>query len=181
MVTTWVTITAISISSLIASWRPESYRTRDELWPPSSNPLSLTAAYGQATTEPSAPQESRRGASIAIESDALAHALPGYSGIVNLSLRNGFLIAFGTGRYDVPSFLLEGEYLSVVVSRNCVRAVTLLPVFVDRSAHNRGILHQPQCPLSCCSTSSKTIRRIGSLSANPLSRELVAEHCLTTL
>jgi hypothetical protein len=48
-------------------------------------------------------------ASIAVEADALAYALPGYSGIVNLSLRNGFQIAFGTGRYEVPSFLLKGD------------------------------------------------------------------------
>ena len=67
-----------------------------------------TTAYGQATPAPAAPEDSPR-ASIAIEADALAYALPGYSGIVNLSLRNGLLIAFGTGRYEVPSFLLEGD------------------------------------------------------------------------
>ncbi|MEO5925784.1 MAG: hypothetical protein ABIR70_18340 [Bryobacteraceae bacterium] len=62
-----------------------------------------TAAFGQSATE-----ETPR-ASIAVEADALAYGLPGYSGIVNLSLRNGFQIAFGTGRYEVPGFLLKGD------------------------------------------------------------------------
>jgi hypothetical protein len=57
-----------------------------------------------AQTESEAPK-----ASIAFEADALAYALPGYSGIVNLSLRNGFQVAFGSGRYEVPGFLLEGD------------------------------------------------------------------------
>jgi hypothetical protein len=48
-------------------------------------------------------------ASIAIEADALAYALPGYSGIVNVSLRNRLQFAVGTGRYEVPNFLLKGD------------------------------------------------------------------------
>jgi hypothetical protein len=47
--------------------------------------------------------------SIATESDALSWGLKGYSGIVNLTLRNGFQIAGGTGRYDLPGFLLKGD------------------------------------------------------------------------
>jgi hypothetical protein len=69
--------------------------------PPTSNAQTNEAA---PTSE-----ESRPRASIAIEADALAYALPGYSGIVNFSLRNGFQVAFGTGRYDVPGFLLKGD------------------------------------------------------------------------
>jgi hypothetical protein len=41
-------------------------------------------AYGQAEYK----------ASIAIEADGIAYALPGYSAFVNLSLRNGFQFAF---------------------------------------------------------------------------------------
>jgi hypothetical protein len=66
--------------------------------------LLAFALVARAQTEPEAPK-----ASIAIEADALAYALPGYSGIVNLSLRNGFQVAFGSGRYDVPGFLLSGD------------------------------------------------------------------------
>ncbi len=47
--------------------------------------------------------------SIAVEADVLAYGLPGYSGIINVSLANGFQIAFGQGRYEVPSFLLKGD------------------------------------------------------------------------
>lgn len=50
-----------------------------------------------------------RRTSVAVEADVLAYALPGYSGIVNVSLANGFQVAFGVGRYEVPSFLLEGD------------------------------------------------------------------------
>ena len=48
-------------------------------------------------------------ASIAVEADALAYGLPGYSAIVNVSLRNKLQFAVGTGRYDVPGFLLKGD------------------------------------------------------------------------
>lgn len=50
-----------------------------------------------------------RPASIAVEADALAYGLPGYSGVLNLSFPNGFQVGFGAGRYEVPSFLLEGD------------------------------------------------------------------------
>ncbi len=62
------------------------------------------AAHGQTSPESAAPK-----GSIAVESDALSFALPGYSGIANLSLRNGLQVAFGSGRYGVPSFLLKGD------------------------------------------------------------------------
>ena len=54
------------------------------------------------------PELSRR-SSIAIEADALSYFIAGYSGILNLSLKNGFHIAAGMGRYDVPEFLLSGD------------------------------------------------------------------------
>ncbi len=47
--------------------------------------------------------------SVAAEADAISFFIGGYSGIVNLSLRNGFQIAVGTGSYDVPRFLTEGD------------------------------------------------------------------------
>lgn len=50
-----------------------------------------------------------RPASIAIEADVLAYALPGYSGILNVSLPSGLQAAFGVGAYEFPSFLLSGD------------------------------------------------------------------------
>lgn len=47
--------------------------------------------------------------SIAVEADAIAYGLPGYSGIISVTVANKFQFALGTGRYDVPSFLLEGD------------------------------------------------------------------------
>jgi hypothetical protein len=47
--------------------------------------------------------------SLAIEADIISYFIGGYSGVLNLSLGNGFQIAIGGGRYDVPSFLLEGD------------------------------------------------------------------------
>ncbi len=67
------------------------------------------ATFGQSNTEQVSKEESAPKASIAFEADAAAYALKGYSGIANLSLGNGFQVAFGTGRYDVPSFLLKGD------------------------------------------------------------------------
>lgn len=52
---------------------------------------------------------SDRKGSIAVEADALAYGLPGYSGILSVSLANGFQVALGTGRYEVPGFLLKGD------------------------------------------------------------------------
>ncbi len=64
-----------------------------------------TSAYGQAIEpKPETPK-----ASIAIEADALAYTLPGYSGVVSITLRNGLQFAAGQGRYEVPSLLLKGE------------------------------------------------------------------------
>jgi hypothetical protein len=66
--------------------------------------LTLTTA-AQAQTDVA----SRPKASIAAEADILSYFVSGYSGIVNVSLANGFQVAFGAGRYDVPTFLLEGD------------------------------------------------------------------------
>lgn len=49
------------------------------------------------------------GASVAAESDVLAYALPGYSGILSVTLPNKLQVAFGVGRYEVPSFLVSGD------------------------------------------------------------------------
>jgi hypothetical protein len=35
--------------------------------------------------------------------------LPGFSGILNVSLPSGFQVAVGAGRYEVPGFLLSGD------------------------------------------------------------------------
>jgi hypothetical protein len=56
-----------------------------------------------------AQSESVSGGSIAAESDIISFALPGYSGIVNVTLPNKLQMAVGFGRYTVPSFLLEGD------------------------------------------------------------------------
>jgi len=65
------------------------------------------ASFARAQT--GEPPQVAQGTSIALESDAISFFIGGYSGIVNVSLRNGFQIALGTGRYDVPSFLLKGD------------------------------------------------------------------------
>ena len=72
---------------------------------PTALALSL-APLAQAQTRTEAP---RGKASIAAEADILSYFVSGYSGIVNVSLANGFQVAFGAGRYDVPTFLLEGD------------------------------------------------------------------------
>lgn len=66
--------------------------------------LTLTTA-AQAQTDVA----SRPKASIAAEADILSYFVSGYSGIVNVSLANGFQVALGAGRYDVPTFLLDGD------------------------------------------------------------------------
>jgi hypothetical protein len=84
--------------------QPDARKTRmKRCFYTAASMLVLTLGL-RAQTEPDTPK-----ASIAFEADALAYALPGYSGVVNLSLRNGFQIAFGSGRYEVPGFLLEGD------------------------------------------------------------------------
>ncbi len=58
-------------------------------------------AEGQSVTPPRM--------SVAVEPDILSYFIGGYSGIVNLSFRNGLQVALGTGRYDVPEFLVKGD------------------------------------------------------------------------
>jgi len=70
--------------------------------------LQLTLALAVAPAATAQDRPSRPG-SIAVEADAISYFIGGYSGIVNLSLPNGFQVAFGSGRYDVPTFLLEGD------------------------------------------------------------------------
>lgn len=53
--------------------------------------------------------QSSSGASVAAEADVLAYGLPGYSGIVNVTLPSKLQMAVGIGRYAVPSFLLSGD------------------------------------------------------------------------
>jgi hypothetical protein len=72
-------------------------------------PLTLVLSLDAVAQAQTNPQEPRRKASIAAEADILSYFVSGYSGIVNVSLANGFQVAFGAGRYDVPSFLLEGD------------------------------------------------------------------------
>lgn len=68
--------------------------------------LSTLVAPAVARSQDSKPVKR---ASIALESDVIAYGIKGYSGIVSVSLANGLQFAAGTGRYDVPSFLLEGD------------------------------------------------------------------------
>jgi hypothetical protein len=72
---------------------------------------ALTAFAPLASAQTTSPEQppSEGGASIAAEADILSFFIGGYSGILNLSLPNGFQVAFGLGRYDVPSFILEGD------------------------------------------------------------------------
>jgi hypothetical protein len=64
--------------------------------------LTAGSAFAQGASQEARP-------SIAVEADALAYGLPGYSGILSVSLPNGFQVAFGAGRYEVPGFLLQGD------------------------------------------------------------------------
>ena len=50
-----------------------------------------------------------RAQSVAIEADALAYPLSGYSAILRISHENGFSYALGTGRYALPTFLVKGQ------------------------------------------------------------------------
>jgi hypothetical protein len=47
--------------------------------------------------------------SVALEADALAYPLGGYSGAIRVTHDNGFSYALGTGRYALPKFLLKGQ------------------------------------------------------------------------
>ena len=72
--------------------------------------LAAAAALTLLTVLPAPAQPpSSAERSFAIEADALAYPLGGYSGIFRVSLANGFNIALGAGRFDVPEFLLEGQ------------------------------------------------------------------------
>lgn len=57
----------------------------------------------------SALAQSSEGPSLAVEADALAFGLGGYSGIFRVSLGSGLNVALGAGRYNVPGFILEGQ------------------------------------------------------------------------
>lgn len=70
---------------------------------------SAAAEAAGSSPATAAPADRALRSSLALEADAISFFIDGYSGIVNLSLRNGFQVALGTGRYDVPSFLLEGD------------------------------------------------------------------------
>lgn len=61
-----------------------------------------------AGVAPALAQSSSTG-SVAAEADVLAYGLPGYSGIVNVTLPSKLQVAVGVGRYAVPSFLLSGD------------------------------------------------------------------------
>lgn len=52
---------------------------------------------------------SSRPASIALEADGISFFIGGYSAIATVTLRNRLLVALGTGRYELPKFLLEGD------------------------------------------------------------------------
>jgi hypothetical protein len=66
--------------------------------------LSSSLAAQAAPEKSGAPR-----ASVALEADVLAYGINGYSGVLNVSLRNGLQVAFGSGRYDVPTFLVKGD------------------------------------------------------------------------
>lgn len=65
------------------------------------NASAQTPAPRPKTTEPKM--------SVAAEADILAYGLPGYSGILSVTTPQKLQVAFGVGRYAVPSFLLKGD------------------------------------------------------------------------
>lgn len=69
---------------------------------------ALVSAFLLALVRPVRAQSSPSG-SIAAEADVLAYGLPGYSGIVNVTLPSRLQFAIGAGRYEVPGFLLSGD------------------------------------------------------------------------
>ncbi|MEQ1731228.1 MAG: hypothetical protein ABL982_22900 [Vicinamibacterales bacterium] len=71
--------------------------------------VAVVSAVLASAVAAGAQETSERRASVAVEADALAYGLPGYSGILSVSLASGLQMAFGTGRYEVPSFLLKGD------------------------------------------------------------------------
>lgn len=62
-----------------------------------------------AQTVAAQPQTAGPKASVAAEADILAYGLPGYSGIVSVTTPKKLQVAFGVGRYAVPSFLLKAD------------------------------------------------------------------------
>lgn len=50
-----------------------------------------------------------RAQSVAIEADALAYPLGGYSAALRVTHGNGFSYALGTGRYSLPTFLVKSQ------------------------------------------------------------------------
>lgn len=66
--------------------------------------VSTAPAQNANATEPGAAKRS-----FAVEADAAAYALRGYSGIGRVTFRNGLNVALGTGRYNVPGFILRGD------------------------------------------------------------------------
>ncbi len=67
------------------------------------------AVFALSATPSLAQSESGSRGSISAEADILSFALPGYSAIASTTLPNKLQLAIGIGRYDVPSFLLEGD------------------------------------------------------------------------
>jgi hypothetical protein len=70
--------------------------------------FALATALIPSLAEAQTPATSRR-ASVALEADAVAYGIGGYSGIVSVSLPNGLQFAVGNGRYEVPTFMLEAD------------------------------------------------------------------------
>jgi hypothetical protein len=48
-------------------------------------------------------------ASLAAEADVLAYGISGYSGIFSVTLPSRLQFAFGVGRYDAPSFIVNED------------------------------------------------------------------------
>ena len=79
-------------------------------------PQSITVAFAllastavSVSAQTPATGDAPRKSSIAFEADVLAYGVNGYSAMLNYSFANGFQVAAGTGSYDVPAFLLEGD------------------------------------------------------------------------
>lgn len=87
-------VVLVSLLTLLGSASPSSAQSASE-------------SSSQSAAQPTA--QSVGGGSVAAEADVLAYGLPGYSGIVNVTLPNKLQFAFGIGRYEVPSFLLSGD------------------------------------------------------------------------
>jgi hypothetical protein len=75
--------------------------------------------------------------SVALEADALAYAVNGYSGVLRVSLANGLSIAPGAGRYEGPGFIVKGQTNSEVAEWKVAFGIGL--------RRSRGI--HPVCPI----------------------------------